>query len=55
VLAVACAGLALVLVVVFAPWYPATPPATSDITSVGDRIARLVGDEQPDGGAALTP
>ena len=54
VLAVACAGLALVLVVVFAPWYPAAPPATSEITTVGDHIARLVGQEQ-DGGAALTP
>ncbi|WP_433370252.1 hypothetical protein ACQPZX_45165 [Actinoplanes sp. CA-142083] len=55
VLAVAGAGLALVLVVVFAPWYPAAPPVgTAEVTSVGDHIARLVGAER-DGGAALTP
>ncbi|HEX5204042.1 hypothetical protein ACFQS1_16460 [Paractinoplanes rhizophilus] len=54
VLAVACAGLALVLVVVFAPWYPAAPRATADLTSVGDRIAHLVGDDQRDGDPALT-
>jgi hypothetical protein len=54
VLAVACAGLALVLVVVFAPWYPAAPPVdASEVTSVGDHIARLVGVQQY-GGTALT-
>ena len=55
VLAVACAGLALVLVVVFAPWYSSAPPAASEITTVGDHVARLVGDQQPAGGAASTP
>jgi len=53
VLAVACAGLALVLVVVFAPWYPAPPPASAEIATVRDHIVRLVGDQQ-DGGKALT-
>jgi hypothetical protein len=53
VLAVACAGLALVLVVVFAPWYPA-PPVSAEVATVQDHIVRLVGIEQ-DEGAALTP
>jgi hypothetical protein len=52
VLAVACAGLALVLVVVFAPWYSATPPASAEVTTVQDHVVRLVGDER--NGAALT-
>jgi hypothetical protein len=54
VLAVACAGLALVLVVVFAPWYPAAPPAAAEVATVPDHVVRLVGDGQ-DGGVALTP
>ena len=54
VLAVACAGLAVVLLVVFAPWYPATPPGAAEVTTVGDQVVRLVGDRQ-DGGAGLTP
>lgn len=53
VLAVAFAGLAAVLVVAFAPWYPADPPAASEITGVGHEIARVVGGR--DGSAALEP
>ena len=52
VLAVACAGLAVVLVVVFAPWYPAGPPTSAEVATVRDHITKLVGDEQ-DGGAAI--
>ena len=56
VLAVACAGLALVLVVVFAPWYSSAPPAASEITTVGDHVAQLVGDQQrQDGISTPTP
>jgi len=44
VLAVACAGLAVVLVVVFAPWYPAAPPTSAEVATVRDRIVRLVDD-----------
>ena len=46
VLAVACAGLAVVLVVVFAPWYPAAPPTPAQVTSVRDHIVRLVDDQR---------
>ncbi|MFF5293854.1 hypothetical protein [Paractinoplanes globisporus] len=53
VLAVACAGLAVVLVVVFAPWYPATPPAAADLSTVRDHLAQLIAD-QAAGGATLT-
>jgi len=58
VLAVACSGLALVLVVVFAPWYPAGAPASAEVATVPDRsvrgeIARLI--DGNDGGAALAP
>jgi len=53
VLAVAGAGLALVLVVVFAPWYPAAPPASAEVAPVKDSVVRLV--DHPDGGAALAP
>jgi hypothetical protein len=52
VLAVASAGLALVLVVVFAPWYPA-PPSSAEVATVQDHIVRLIGDGQ-DGGATRT-
>lgn len=52
VLALAGLGLALVLVVVFAPWYPAGPPASAEVATVRDHITKLVGDEQ-DGGAAI--
>lgn len=53
VLAVASAGLALVLVVVFAPWYsPDTSPA-ADVPRVEQQITRLI--EGPGGGAALMP
>lgn len=56
VLAVACAGLALVLVVVFAPWYPASSPASAEVATVPEHIVRLVGDERPAGtGVAITP
>jgi hypothetical protein len=53
VLAVAFAGLAAVLLVAFAPWYPADPPSAGGITGVGHEIARLIGDR--DGGAGLQP
>ena len=52
VLALAGLGLALVLVVVFAPWYPAGPPPSAEVATVRDHITRLVGDER-DGGAAI--
>jgi hypothetical protein len=52
VLAVACAGLAAVLVVVFAPWYPAAPPTSTQVTTVRDHIVRLVDDQR--GESALT-
>lgn len=50
VLAVACAGLVAVLVVAFAPWYPAehAPAAGS---GVEQQIVRLIGGE--DGSASL--
>lgn len=53
VLAVASAGLALVLVVVFAPWYSPDMPANVDLPGVENQITRLI--ERPEGGAALTP
>jgi hypothetical protein len=58
VLAVACAGLALVLVVVFAPWYPVASPASAEVAPVTDHsvrgeITRLLNGNE--GGAALTP
>jgi len=53
VLAVACAGLAVVLVVVFAPWYPAAPPAAAEVVTARDHIVRLVDDQQP-GESVLT-
>jgi hypothetical protein len=53
VLAVACAGLAVVLVVVFAPWYPAAPPTATEVATVRDHIVRLV-DDQPPGESVLT-
>ena len=53
VLAVACAGLAVVLVVVFAPWYPAAPPTAAEVATVRDHIVRLV-DDQPPGESVLT-
>ncbi|WP_030442531.1 hypothetical protein [Actinoplanes subtropicus] len=53
VLAVAAAGLALVLVVVFAPWYPAAPPAPARVATVRDHIVRLV-DDQPAGASTIT-
>ena len=46
VLAVACAGLAVVLVVVFAPWYPAAPPTATEVATVRDHIVRLVDDKR---------
>ena len=46
VLAVACAGLAVVLVVVFAPWYPAAPPTSAEVATVRDHIVRLVDDQR---------
>ena len=45
VLAVACAGLAVVLIVVFAPWYPA-PPSSAEVATVRDHIVRLVDDKR---------
>ena len=53
VLAVACAGLALVLVVVFAPWYPGAPPVAAEDSPVKGTVVRLV--DPPGPGAALTP
>lgn len=50
VLALASAGLALVLVVVFAPWYP---DAGRDAPQVKMPLTSLVSDSE--GGAALTP
>ena len=52
VLAVASAGLALVLVVVFAPWYSPDLGSSPDLP-VERQITRLI--EGPEGGAALTP
>jgi hypothetical protein len=52
VLAVASAGLALVLIVVFAPWYSPDTTPSADVTGVDHQIARLI--ERPEGGAALT-
>jgi hypothetical protein len=46
VLAVACAGLAVVLVVVFAPWYPAAPASSTEVVTVRDHIVRLVDDRE---------
>jgi len=45
VLAVACAGLAVVLVVVFAPWYPAAP-SSGEVATVRDHIVRLVDNQR---------
>jgi hypothetical protein len=53
VLAVAGAGLAAVLVVAFAPWYPAEPAPSGGVTGVRQEIVRLVSGQ--DGSAALTP
>jgi hypothetical protein len=53
VLAVASAGLALVLVVVFAPWYSPDTSPSADLPGVETQITRLI--EGPEGGAALTP
>jgi hypothetical protein len=53
VLAVACAGLAVVLVVVFAPWYPAAPPTSAEVATFRDHIVRLV-DDRPAGESTLT-
>jgi hypothetical protein len=52
VLAVASAGLALVLLVVFAPWYPSTPPV-AEVTHVTEQVVRVV--ENRDGSVSLTP
>jgi hypothetical protein len=46
VLAVAGAGLAIVLVVVFAPWYPAAPPSSAEVATVRDHVVRLVDDQR---------
>jgi len=46
VLAVACAGLAIVLIVVFAPWYPVAPPSSAEVATVRDHIVRLVDDQR---------
>jgi hypothetical protein len=51
VLALACAGLALVLVVVFAPWYPSTAPV-AEVTHVKEQVVRVI--EDRDGGVTLT-
>ncbi len=53
VLGVASAGLALVLVVVFAPWYTPDTGPTADLPGVKQPIVRLI--EGAEGGAALTP
>ena len=53
VLAVASAGLALVLLVVFAPWYSPDTSPSADQHGVDRQISRLI--ERPEGGAALTP
>ena len=50
VLALAGLGLALVLVVVFAPWYPAGP-TSAEVATVRDHITRIVGGQ--DGDASL--
>jgi len=52
VLAVASAGLALVLVVVFAPWYTPETSPSADFPGGEKRIAVLI--DGPEGGAALT-
>jgi hypothetical protein len=53
VLAVASAGLALVLVVVFAPWYTPDTGPTAELPGVNQPITRLI--DSAEGGAALTP
>jgi hypothetical protein len=53
VLAVASAGLALVLAVVFVPWYTPDTSPSSNLPRVNQPIARLI--EGGEGGAALTP
>ncbi|MCU7729940.1 hypothetical protein ODJ79_40015 [Actinoplanes sp. KI2] len=53
VLAVAAAGLAVVLAVVFAPWYPVAPPTSAGVTTVRDHIVHLV-DDRPAGETTIT-
>ncbi len=53
VLAVASAGLALVLVVVFAPWYTPDTGRSAELPRVNQPVVRLI--EGAEGGAALTP
>jgi hypothetical protein len=53
VLALAGAGLAAVLIVAFAPWYPADPPAVSEINVVRVDIVHLV--DGRDGSVAVAP
>ena len=53
VLAVASAGLAVVLVVVFAPWYRSDQAPVADVIRLKPHVVQLVGRE--DCGAALTP
>ena len=53
VLGVASAGLALVLVVVFAPWYTPDTTPSGERSGVNQPIVRLI--DPAEGGAALTP
>jgi hypothetical protein len=53
VLAVASAGLALVVVVVFAPWYTPDTGPNAELPRVNQPVVRLI--EGAEGGAALTP
>jgi hypothetical protein len=53
VLAVASAGLALVLAVVFVPWYTPDTGPSAELPRVNQPIVRLIDDAE--GGAALTP
>jgi hypothetical protein len=52
VVGLASAGLALVMVVVFTPWYPSGPAPVAEVTRVKQQVVRLVDGQE--GGVAIT-